>query len=116
MWPWCLHCGRHLHDHTISDDPSWTSDALAGVLPAGATPSADGPHGTSSASGGEPAAHAAAHPVGSHSPTEDRVVDLMTALEESVAAAKAARQSTSKKTPRQPLNPAPGHDPQEMTP
>jgi len=63
------------------------------------TPSADGPHGTSSASGGEPAAHAA-RPVGSHSPSEDRVVDLMTALEESVAAAKAARQSTNRTAPR----------------
>jgi len=97
MWPWCLHCGCHLTEHDIrggADDREASGRAdVAGVTTS--TPSADGPHGTSSASGGEPAAHAA-RPVGSHSPSEDRVVDLMTVLEESVAAAKAARQSTNR--------------------
>ena len=100
MWPWCLHCGCHLTEHDIrggADREASGRADVAGVTTS--TPSADGPHGTSSASGGEPAAHAA-RPVGSHSPTEDRVVDLMTALEESLAAAKAARQSTNRTAPR----------------
>ena len=99
MWPWCLHCGRHLHDHTISDDPSWTSDALAGVLPAGAIPG-DGPPARTGTPTGETQRPPAALPVTSPSPSEDRVVDLMTVLEESVAAAKAARQSTNRTAPR----------------
>ena len=62
MWPWCLHCGRHLHDHTISDDPSWTSDALAGVLPAGAIPG-DGPPARTGIPTGETQRPPAALPV-----------------------------------------------------